>query len=117
MSAAFVVPGPRRRASERFSFRLPGESRNRSLPLMQDLRGDHGHRLAALARAAADLPEGEEGRADRARIALDEALLTQDIMEAEEPGILALLTGSQIRALVEAWREASNISVGESSAS
>lgn len=114
--SAFIVPASKaKRKANRFAFRLPGEKADRTLPRIQDLRGDYKARLAEIARASADVDS--EDKEAKARLNLDQSILTTDILEEECPGLLKQLTGDQLDALLAAWRDFSGVTEGESSAS
>lgn len=108
---AFIVPAPKsKKSANRFTFTLPGETEERSLPRLTHLRADHKRRLAEVALRMRD-------EATQTEAALEGEILMGDIMEEECPGLLELLTSDQQEALIAAWQEASGTTVGESSAS
>jgi hypothetical protein len=106
---------PKSKASIRqnqFPFRVPGEKKDRTLPLMQYLNAETRHRFSqssALAQAA-----GDDITPDMVAAA---GQLQYDLIEQHHPGLHKLLDGDQIDALVAAWVEASSVTPGESPAS
>lgn len=98
-----------------FEFKVPGERKTRSLPLMQYLplsvRGRMGQ-LAAPIKAAKD--RGEEVPPEDLN-ALGQMQL--DMLERFSPGITDLLDNDQLAWLLTNWEKASTISMGESKAS
>ena len=92
----FKVPAA---VGERFYFRVPGEDRDRSLPLMTSLQARVRHRLASIASrvAAADTPE------EKAAVGLEAEDLQHDMVEEECPGLLDVVTGDQLDAIIAAW--------------
>ena len=103
----FKVPAA---AGKRFYFRVPGEDKDRYLPLMTSLPARVRHRLASIASrvAAADTPE------EKAAVGLEAEELQHDMVEEECPGLLDVVTGDQLDAIITAWGQASGgASLGE----
>jgi len=97
-----------------FEFKVPGERKNRSLPLMQYTPLGFRTKLESLARPIqAAQKAGEDPDVEDLR-ALGNMQL--EMLEKYSPGLTDLLDDEQMAALLKAWQEASRISVGESRA-
>jgi hypothetical protein len=112
----FEVPASKASLKQNvFEFKVPGEKKTRSLPLLKYTPLGYRNKLAKLAapirdaQAAGKDPDQEDLRA------LGEIQL--DILEKYSPGITDVMDDEQMGALLKAWQEASQISVGESPAS
>lgn len=111
----FEVPASRASLKQNvFEFKVPGERKTRSLPLLKFTPIGYRDKLAKLAepiRAAQDAgtdPATEDLRALGA--------LQLDMLERYSPGLTDVMDDDQLAALLKAWQEASRISMGESRA-
>jgi hypothetical protein len=111
----FEVPASRASLKQNiFEFKVPGEKKTRSLPLLKFTPIGYRDKLARYAdpiRAAQDAgqdPEVEDLRKLGA--------LQLDMLERYSPGITDVMDDEQLAALLKAWQEASRITVGESRA-
>lgn len=111
----FQVPESRASIKQNvFEFKVPGSKKQWALPKMQYLNADQSERLTTLsARAKA---QREAGVKD-VELSAEIAHLQREVVEATCPGLYALLDGEQMSALMQAWQEASTVSLGESSPS
>lgn len=112
----FQVPESRASIKQNvFEFKVPGSKKTWVLPKLQYLNADQSERLTATsARMKATRDEG--GKIDPT-LAAEISHLQREIIEEHCPGLYALIDGEQMSALIEAWQEASTVSLGESSAS
>lgn len=117
----FQVPAAKASIKQnRFEFQLPGAKKVWSLPKLQYLSPDLSRRIRTAAIEAQEfIDENGEVRPDAPpeKIAPLSEIQTE-ILEHYCPGLSALLEGEdQVTALIEAWQEASKVSVGESDTS
>lgn len=98
---AFQVPEAR---EERFYFRVPGEDEDRSLPLMSSLPARTRHQMAVIAGRLAAADDSKEARAT---LGLEAEEMQNDLVSQECPGLLDVVTGDQLDAIIMAWGEAS----------
>lgn len=97
-----------------FEFKVPGERKVRSLPLLKYTPIGYRNRLAQLAspiqaaQQAGRDPDVEDLRAL--------GTVQLELLERFSPGITDVMDDDQLAALLKAWQEASQISVGESPA-
>ena len=112
----FEVPASKASIKQnQFPFKVPGESRQRVLPKMQYM--PVGFRTK-MAEAAGPVVRAKEAGKDPARADLEKlGTLQMELLEKYAPGVTDALDSDQLSALLVAWQEASNISVGESPAS
>ena len=98
-----------------FEFKVPGERKTRSLPLMQFTPIGFRTKLEALARPiqaaqqAGQDPDTEDLRALGS--------MQLEMLEKYSTGLTDVMDDEQMASLLKAWQEASRISVGESRAS
>lgn len=105
---AFQVPTAR---DERFYFRVPGEDTDRSLPLMTSLPAGTRHKMATIAGRLAASDDSEE---TRVALGLEAEEMQHDLVSEQCPGLLDVVTGDQLDAIIAAWGEASGqVSLGE----
>ena len=112
----FEVPASRASLKQNvFEFKVPGEKKARSLPLMQFTPIGYRSKLASLARP---IQEAQAAGKDPETADL-QALgsLQLEMLERYSPGLTDVMDDDQMGALLKAWQEASRISVGESPAS
>jgi hypothetical protein len=97
-----------------FEFKVPGEKKTRSLPLLKYTPIGQRNRLAQLAapiqaaQIAGDKPAVDDLRAL--------GTFQLELLERYSPGITDVMDDDQLAALLKAWQEASQITVGESPA-
>jgi hypothetical protein len=111
----YEVPASRASLKQNlFEFKVPGEKKTRSLPLMQFTPLGYRSKLEAAARpikAAQDA--GQDPATDDLRVL---GSLQLEMLEKYSPGLTDVMDDEQMGALLKAWQEASRISVGESRA-
>ena len=113
----FAVPESKASIDQNvFTFTIPGDRKTYRLPLMQYLSADFADRMNALAPKIAQARETGENAANPEVLALS-SRLQREIFERHVPGLYGKLTADQVGALADAWREASTVGLGESSAS
>lgn len=110
----FEVPAAKASLEQnKFKFKIPGEKKMYSLPYAQYLTNGLKDPLVDAVRKIAPLVEA--GKQDQ--ISPEEALAIQacyrTIFERYAPGAFDLMDKDQAEALIEAWQEASNTSVGK----
>jgi hypothetical protein len=112
----FEVPASKASLKQNvFEFKVPGEKKTRSLPLLKFTPIGYRNRLANLAAPIqAAQQAGKDPEQDDLR-ALGTVQL--ELLERYSPGITDVMDDEQLAALLKAWQEASQISVGESRAS
>jgi hypothetical protein len=111
----FEVPASKASIKQnQFEFKVPGERKTRTLPLLKFTPIGYRDKLARLAepiqkaqKAGVD-PEVEDLRAL--------GTFQLEVLERYSPGITDVMDDDQLAALLKAWQEASSISVGESRA-
>lgn len=94
-----------------FEFRIPGEKKTRALPLLKYTSVGYRNRLAALAgpvKAAKDAGKDPEVSDLNAL-----GVFQLEMLEKFSPGVTDAMDDDQLGALLKAWQEASNITVGE----
>lgn len=98
-----------------YTFRVPGEKKDRSLPFMQyvsaDLRYQFGQVTSRIqsAEEAGKEPAAADGEAA--------ARLQYELVERYAPGLHLAVDGEQLDWIVQEWMKASSVTPGESSAS
>ena len=98
-----------------FEFKVPGEKKIRSHPLLKFLPIGYRNRMAQMAapiqaaQAAGDDPDSKDLHAL--------GTVQLELLERFSPGVTDVMDDDQLAALLKAWQEASQISVGESPAS
>ena len=113
----FEVPAAKASFKQnRFEFTIPGDKKTYSLPKMQHISADFADRMNALAPKIAQARENGENAANPEVLALS-SNLQREIFEHYVPGLYDKLAADQVGALADAWREASTVGLGESSAS
>lgn len=108
----FEVPASRASLKQNlFEFKVPGERKTRSLPLLKFVPVGYRDRLQRLAEPiqAAQKAGKDPDRADLAAFGSFQI----DLLERFAPGITDLMDDEQLAALLKAWTEASGVSVGE----
>ena len=98
-----------------FEFTIPGDRKTYRLPLMQYLQASFADRMNSLA-ATIKAAQTSSGTPDPEAIAAS-SNLQREIFEHYVPGLYDKLAADQVGALADAWREASTVGLGESSAS
>ncbi len=112
----FRVPDSRASIKQNlFEFEVPGSKKTWALPKLQYLNADQSERLTELSAKAK--AETDDGGKQSVELVAEIGRLQREIIEAHCPGLYALLDGEQVGALVQAWQEASTVSLGESSGS
>jgi hypothetical protein len=98
-----------------FEFKVPGERKSRTLPLLKFTPIGYRDKLAKLAGPIqAAQKAGRDPEVDDLRAL---GSLQLEMLERYSPGITDVMDDDQLAALLKAWQEASRISVGESRAS
>lgn len=98
-----------------FEFRVPGERKTRSLPLLKYTPISYRNRLAQLAQPIQDAQKaGKDPDVEHLR-ALGN--LQIEMLERYSPGLTDVMDDDQLGALLKEWQEVSRISMGESPAS
>lgn len=97
-----------------FEFKVPGERKTWSLPLLKFLPIGLRGKLADAARpiAAAQEAKREPDEADLEKL----GGLQLELLNRYAPGLVDLLDNDQLGALLVGWQEASGVTVGESAA-
>lgn len=98
-----------------FEFELPGSKKKWSLPKQQYLNADLRQRLGAAA-ARVQAIQSAGGKVEVAD-GLELEALQRELIEKYCPGLYAAVDDAQLQEIVAAWKEASAITMGESSAS
>lgn len=98
---AFQVPTA---GGKRFYFRVPGEDTDRSLPLMMSLPASTRHKMATIAGRLAAADDSEQARV---ALGLEAEAMQHDLVSEQCPGLLDVVTGDQLDAIIAAWGEAS----------
>lgn len=108
----FEVPASKASIKQnKFEFKVPGERKARTLPKMEFLPVGLRNRMADLAKPLqAAEEEGRKPSNDELN-AMGE--LQIDILERYSPGLTDLLDEDQLAAILNAWGEASAITLGE----
>lgn len=112
----FAVPASKASIDQNvFTFTIPGDRKTYRLPLMQYLQASFADRMNSLAATIKASPTSS-GTPDPEAIAAS-SNLQREIFEHYVPGLYDKLAADQVGALADAWREASTVGLGESSAS
>lgn len=112
----FEVPASKASIKQnQFEFKVPGERKARSLPLLKFIPVGMRGKLADAARPIQEAKDAgrDPEREDLGRL----GALQLELLNRYSPGLVDLLDDEQLGALLVAWQEASNITVGESQAS
>ncbi|SPT53801.1 Uncharacterised protein [Actinomyces bovis] len=113
----FQVPASKASIKQNlFEFTLPQDDKIYALPKMQFLDADLSADLTALTPRIKAAQDGEGISSDPELLA-EIASLQRQMLERYVPGIYARMSGDQVAALVEAWQEASSVTLGEFSSS
>lgn len=111
----FQVPASKASIKQNlFEFTLPDDDKVYALPKMQYLDADLSADLTVLTPRIKDAQEGDGLGSDPALLA-DIASLQRRMIERYAPGVYGRMSGDQVASLVNAWQEASSVTVGESS--
>lgn len=112
----FEVPASKASFKQnQFEFKVPGERKGRTLPLLKFL--PIGLR-SKLSDAAQPIAAAQEAGREASPAELEKlGTLQLDLLEKYSPGVIDVLDNDQLGALLVAWQEASGITVGESPAS
>nr|DAK71677.1 MAG TPA: hypothetical protein [Caudoviricetes sp.] len=94
-----------------FKFKVPGESKVRSLPSLQCLPVGIKVRLSEV--VAPIQRASELGREPSAEVNMELVKFQIELIDKYQPGLPDLLTEDMLVQLMTAWAEHSNISVGE----
>jgi hypothetical protein len=112
----FEVPASKASIDQnRFKFKLPGQKKTWSVPKLQFISSDLRLRMQE-----ASIPLKriiDEGGQPAPEQTLEVQAIQRELFETYAPGLYKQLTDDQIPALMQAWQEASGISLGESSPS
>jgi hypothetical protein len=111
----FEVPASKASLKQNtFEFKVPGERKARSLPLMQFTPIGYRAKLERLARPiqAAQAAGKDPDRKDLAAL----GGLQLEMLEQYSPGVTDALDDQQLAALLKAWEAASRVTLGESGA-
>lgn len=113
-----VYEVPASKASQKqnvFEFKVPGERKPRSLPLLKFLPVGLNGRMADAAKPVHTAQKaGRKPSADELHAL---GSIQMEILNKYSPGLVDAVDSEQLGAILRAWQEASNISVGESPAS
>jgi len=111
----FEVPASKASLKQNvFEFKVPGERKTRSLPLMQYTPIGFRSKLERLARPIqAAQQAGKDPDTDDLRAL---GTMQLEMLEQYSPGVTDALDDQQLAALLKAWQDASKVSVGESPA-
>lgn len=101
----------------RFRFQLEGTDTVWELPMMQNLPKDLLMRLRTVALKLADRKTGKVKANPRPEDVVEAIEVQQQLMERYCPGLYEQMSDEEIAHLMGAWQEASDIRLGESSAS
>ena len=115
--ADVVKIGKGRKKRPKFRFQIEGDSTVHRLPHMQHLDRDLLARLRQVALKVADPKTGKMRKKPATRDLLETIRIQRDVLERYCPGLYDQLADDQIAELMEAWKAASSVSLGESSAS
>lgn len=88
-----------------------------SLPMQQYVSSSLRARVQRSSIAVKNAIDAAEDGIPSLEVQLEAADIQQELFERYVPGLYELVTDDQIRAIQEAWQEASQISLGESSPS
>lgn len=111
----FEIPASKASIKQnQFEFKVPGEKKTRSLPLLKFLPIGLRGKLADAAKpiAAAQEAKREPNEEDLGKL----GALQLELLDKYSPGLVDLLDNDQLGALLVAWQEASGVTVGESAA-
>lgn len=97
-----------------FEFKVPGEKKTRSLPLLQYTPLGYRNKLGALARPIQAAQKAGKDPAVEDLQALGALQLA--MLEQYSPGLTDVMDDEQMGALLKAWQAASTVSMGESPA-
>lgn len=122
----FQVPAPKASYKQnRFEFTLPdfddegdavpGTEVTYSVPKMQYINSDIRQRMLDVSMPLKRMID--EGKQPEPEQAAEVTRIQRELFEKYAPGVYARVSDDQLNALLQAWQEASSISVGESSAS
>lgn len=103
-----------------FEFAFPGEKKKYRLPLVQDLPLDIRQQMSKAMVVAERVQKLAQRGRDYQPTTEDVEIMTNAqsaILERYAPGITSKISEAQFAALMEAWRDASQIDAGESQAS
>jgi len=112
-----VFEVPASKASQKqnlFEFKVPGEKKTRSLPLLKFTPIGYRDKLSKLARPIQEAQQAGKDPDQEQLRSLGELQL--EMLERYSPGITDVMDDDQLAALLKAWQEASRITVGESRA-
>lgn len=98
-----------------FQFKIPGEKKDRELPLQQHITADLRARLGEVAAVVLKHQKAETDPEPLELVALQR--IQREVLEHYHPDLYQLLDSEQVNALTQAWGAASKASLGESSAS
>lgn len=107
---------------EVFKFQVSGSDETFELPLMQYLPADLAQRLKASAlRMRGMYAQYKSGSLDEENLDVDRLVevndITREIFDLYAPGALSACDEAELGEVMAGWRDASDVSVGESSAS
>lgn len=108
--ATFHVPEST--SAEPFTFRIPGEKKDRTIPSLQALPIGIKHVLGKAAAPIERAKKAGKKPGTKEAQALGEAIL--HLFDTLAPGVTDALNERQLGALMRAWQEHSEIEVGES---
>lgn len=112
----FAVPASKASIDQNvFTFTIPGDRKTYRMPLMQHIKASFADRMNSLAATIKASPTSK-GTPDPEALAAASSL-QREIFEHYVPGLYDKLAADQVGALADAWREASTVGLGESSAS
>lgn len=98
-----------------FQFKVPGDRKTWSIPLMQHIPIGWRERFAAAAEPIRTATMAGDQVKPEHLMELGEVQV--ELLNKYAPGVLDVLDSEQLAALLKAWEAASKISMGESSAS
>lgn len=112
----FEVPASKASIGQnQFTFHLPDDPTEYVLPKMQYINSGIMREMQALARPLKELVAGGGQPTEEQALAID--ALNRQMIEFYLPDFYRKVTDDQIKAIIEAWQEASTVELGESSAS
>lgn len=109
----FEVPASRASIKQnQFEFKVPGERKTRTLPLLKFVPVGYRDRLQRLAEPIREAQAAGETPSNEVLAAFGSFQI--DLLEKYAPGLTDLMDDEQLAALLKAWTQASGVSVGES---
>lgn len=115
MTTHQVPPSKASIKQNQYTFRVPGEKKDRALPLMQFVNASLRHRFGQVTtRIQAAQERGQDPSAEDMAASGE---LQYELIEKYSPGLHEATDGEQLDWIVQEWIKASSVTPGESSAS